>query len=142
MKAHFKDWDLTDYVDRFWYAEQYFNQVALDNYVASDRRYFEMKCFLNQKCLVYPIVFMTQENLFNLHYVFYEHKIAINYHVESKCLPFTKNASEMQKLCAKMMRLQDWEVLDLSEKEFRDWKTQEKVDNVKGWLKEAKEKQI
>ena len=41
-----------------------------------------------------------------------------------------------------MMRLQGWEVLDLSEKQFRDWKTQEKVDNVKGWLKEALDRQV
>ena len=28
------------------------------------------------------------------------------------------------------------------EKQFDDWKRDEKIENVKGWLKEAKEKQI
>jgi len=72
LKAHFPEWDIGEYIDRFYYAEQYFNQVQLDDYLTSDRKYFEMKCFLNQKCLVYPIVFMTLENLYNLHYVFHD----------------------------------------------------------------------
>jgi hypothetical protein len=25
LQAHFPDWDISEYVDRFWYAEQYFN---------------------------------------------------------------------------------------------------------------------
>jgi hypothetical protein len=32
--------------------------------------------------------------------------------------------------------------LDLTEKEFENWTFQERVDNIKGWLKAAKEKQI
>lgn len=27
LEAHFKDWDISSYVERFWYAEQYFNQA-------------------------------------------------------------------------------------------------------------------
>jgi len=46
------------------------------------------------------------------------------------------------KMPSKMLKLQDWEVLDLSEKDFKNWTTQEKIDNVKGWLKEAKARQI
>jgi len=39
-----------------------------------------------------------------------------------------------------VLKLHDWEVLDLAEEEFRDWKTADKVDNIKGWLQEAKNK--
>lgn len=81
LAAHFPEWDLSDYLDKFYYAERYFNQIQLDNYGHQIYKYTEMKSFLNQKCLVYPIVFMTLHNLFNLHYVFYDFKIAINYHV-------------------------------------------------------------
>lgn len=28
LKHHFKDWDLRDYIDKFYYAEQKFNQVS------------------------------------------------------------------------------------------------------------------
>jgi len=142
LQAHFPEWDISDFVDRFWYAEQYFNQVQLDDYLTSDFKYFEMKCFLNQKCLVYPIVFMTEHNLFNLHYVFYDQKIAINYHLEKMCRPFVKQPSELQKLPAKLLKHEGWEVLDLSEHDFKNWKHDEKIANVKGWLKEAKERQI
>lgn len=71
LQAKFPEWDLSDYVDRFYYAEKYFNQVQIDNYMTSDLRYLEIKSFMNQKCLVFPIVFMTEENLFNMHYVFH-----------------------------------------------------------------------
>ena len=100
-------------------------------------KYFEMKCFLNQKCLVYPINFMTLHNLFNLHYVFYDQKIAIQYHLESICRPFSKQPSEKQKL-TKLLKHEGWEILDLSEKDFKNWTREEKMENVKGWLKEAK----
>lgn len=142
LEAKFPEWDLADYVDRFWYAERYFNQVQLDDLATSDHSYQELKAFLNQKCLVYPIVFMTQHNLFNLHYVFYEQKIAINYHLDKMCPPFTKRPSELQKMASKLLKYQDWEILDLSEQEFRNWQTQEKIDNLKGWLREAKQRQI
>jgi poly-D-alanine transfer protein DltD len=48
----------------------------------------------------------------------------------------------MQKLPGKILRQQGWEVLDLSEKEFNSWFQDDKVSNVKGWLKEAKARQI
>ena len=72
LQHHHPSWDLSDYTDKFWYAEQYFNQIQFDNLMTSDDAYFRMKCFLNQKCLVYPICFMTVDNLFNMHYVFHE----------------------------------------------------------------------
>jgi len=64
--------DIEEYVDKFYYAERYFNQVQFDDMGVQDIKYFQMKSFLNQKCLVYPINFMTLHNLFNLHYVFYD----------------------------------------------------------------------
>ena len=81
---------------------------------------------------------MTLNNLFNLHYVFFDEKIAINYHLTTNCRPFSKEASEMQKMCSKLLKYQDWEILDLTEHEFKNWTRDEKIANVKGWLKEAK----
>jgi hypothetical protein len=46
----------------------------------------------------------------------------------------------MQKLPSKILKLEGWEVLDLSEKEFNDWLTPDKATNIKAWLKEAKER--
>jgi len=44
----------------------------MDHYMLKDIKYLQFKSFLNIKCLVYPTVFMTMHNLFNLHYVFYD----------------------------------------------------------------------
>lgn len=74
-----------------------------------------MKSFFNVKCLVYPIVFMSFENLFLLHYIFHDQKIAVNFHIKEMCMPFTKEPNELMKLPGKFLKLQGWEVLELSE---------------------------
>ena len=41
-----------------------------------------------------------------------------------------------------MLKHEGWEVLDLTEKEFNSWTYNERISNVQGWLREAKERQI
>jgi hypothetical protein len=48
----------------------------------------------------------------------------------------------MHKLAGKVLKHDGWEVLDLSQKEFKNWTYEERINNIKGWLKEAKERQI
>ena len=88
--------------------------MKFDDYYESDIEYTKFKAFLTGHCLVYPTAFVTIENLFNLHYVFYDHKIAINYHLNK----FTKSSdnlpSEMQKLSAKILKGEGWQIYDLS----------------------------
>jgi hypothetical protein len=63
---------------------------------------------------VYPISFQTVHNLFVLHFVFNEPKIAINFHLE-KFIPHERvEPTEMQKLSAKVLKNEGWEILDLS----------------------------
>ena len=72
LTKRFPEWDLHEYTESFYYADRYWNAAALDEYYRADFKYLEFKSFLNRKCLVYPICFMTLWNTFNLHYVFYE----------------------------------------------------------------------
>lgn len=72
LEKVFPDWKLSEYIDKFFYADRYFNPSAMDNYLMYDHKYIEFKGFLNRRCLVYPVAFMTLHNTFNLHYVFYE----------------------------------------------------------------------
>ena len=48
----------------------------------------------------------------------------------------------MQKLPANILKLEGWEVYDLSEKEFKTWNYDDRVANIKNWLKAAKQRQI
>lgn len=48
----------------------------------------------------------------------------------------------MQMLPSKILKLQNWEILDLTEEEFNSWTYDQRLANVQGWLKAAKEKQI
>ena len=140
MEHHFPKLDLDEYIDKFFYAERHFNQIQLEDVFLADNRFMEMKSFLNQKCLVYPTCQMTLHNLFGVHFAFFDEKIGINYHVKSNGKPFTHQPNEMQKLASKILKYEDWEIFDLSEVDFDDWKTNDKVGQVKGWLKEAKER--
>jgi hypothetical protein len=48
----------------------------------------------------------------------------------------------MQKLPSKIMKLEGWEILNLTEKEFKNWTYEERIDQIKGWLRAARERQI
>lgn len=85
---------------------------------------------------------MAKHNLFLLHYVFNDFKIAINFHLEKYIPSENTQPTEMQKLAQKVMKYEGWEILDLSQKEFKTWTYDERVQNVVGWVKEAKERQI
>ena len=50
--------------------------------------------------------------------------------------------SEMQKLPAKILKHDGWEIYDLSEKEFKSWDYNDRVKNIKDWLRAAKDRQI
>jgi hypothetical protein len=76
-----------------------------------------------------------------MHYVFNDQKIAINFHLE-KFTPSERpdKVTEMQKLSAKVLKQEGWEVLDLAEKEFKSWTYDQRIQNIQGWLREAKER--
>lgn len=59
MKHHFPTLDLTDFIDKFYYAENYFNVVKLDDNYERDKEYVNFKIFLTGHCLVYPIPFIS-----------------------------------------------------------------------------------
>ena len=86
LKHHFPEWELEDYIDKFYHAEQLFNVIKYEDFFESDPDYMQFKAFLHVNCLVYPTAFCVYHNLWLLHFVFHEHKIAINFHLDK----FTK----------------------------------------------------
>ena len=89
LQAKYKDAhaleNFQDFEDKLWHAERYFNVYKLEGYIESDKAYYNFKGFLNARCFVYPISFMTIHNLFLMHFVFNDQKIAINFHLEKFC---------------------------------------------------------
>jgi hypothetical protein len=86
LQHHFPEWDgdrevfgtfLSDYQDKFWHAEKYFNVIKLDDEYHKNSSYVDFRAFLTGHCNVYPTPFVTVHNLFNLHFVFYSQKIGI-----------------------------------------------------------------
>jgi hypothetical protein len=77
------------------------------------------------------VSFQTLQNLFTLHYVFNEQKIAINFHLKS-LVPWEKQMepTEMQKLPGKVLKQHGWEVLDLTEAYFNNWTYNQRIDNI------------
>lgn len=124
LQGKFKDGisNMQDFIDKQWHAERYFNVYKLEEYIERDTAYYNFKGFLNARCFVYPISFLTVNNLFLLHFAFPEPKIAINFHL-SKFIPTEggTGATEMQRLAAKVLKHEGWEILDLTEREFNSW---------------------
>ena len=54
IRQRFPDWNIEDYVDKFYNAEKYFNVTMMDDYFESDHRYSYFKAFLTGHCFVYP----------------------------------------------------------------------------------------
>ena len=95
LRQHFPEWDLEDYVDKFYNAERYFNVTKLDDLYESDIKYTEFRAFLQAHCHVYPNPFCGIDNLFTLHYVFWEQQIAINFHLNKLPRSSDSQPSEM-----------------------------------------------
>jgi hypothetical protein len=74
--------ELRDFVDKHWHAERYYNVHKLEEGIERDKAYYNFKSFLNARCFVYPVSFVTVHNLFLMHFVFAGLKIAINFHLE------------------------------------------------------------
>lgn len=117
------------------------NVVKLDDEYFKNQEYVDFRAFLTGHCNVYPTPFVTVHNLFNLHYVWWDKKIGINLHLDKFCKPDGK-ASELLKLSSKIMNLQGWEIMNLEQSEFKNWEYNDRVANVKAWLREAKQRQI
>ena len=73
-----------------------------------------------------------------MHYVFFDYKIAINFHLQELTKSSDSQPSEMQKLPGKIMKLEGWEIYELSEAEFKTWDYDDRVNNIKNWLRAAK----
>mmetsp|Transcript_9830 Transcript_9830/g.7404 ORF Transcript_9830/g.7404 Transcript_9830/m.7404 type:complete len:132 (+) Transcript_9830:97-492(+) len=130
--------DLRDYTDKFFYPERYYNTIAEEWNYSKDTRYIDFKTFLTAVCFVFPIPFVCIDNLFLLHYIFWDQKIAINFHLTDTLIHGKIQPTALLQLSSKLLKFKGWEIWDLSEAEFNDWTFDERVKNVKGWLKEAK----
>lgn len=73
--------------------------------------------------------------------MFPKQQVAIMFHLKKYSMKDGKS-SEMQKLAARVLRLHGFEVLDLDESEFKSWDYNKRVDEVKGWLRTARDRQI
>ena len=72
IKKYFPEMDVVDYVHKFWHPERYWNMLPKEEILEKEDTYYDFKQFLNAKCFLYPIPFMTLHNLFLLHYCFFD----------------------------------------------------------------------
>ena len=143
LEHHFPEHDqMIPYVDKFWHSERYFNAVQLEDYLEGDSAYWEFKMFLTTKIFVYPISFLTQHNLFLIHFAFNDYKLGINFHLNKFMNPQKPEPNEMQKLNSKILGYEGWKILDVGEKEFMDMYQNDRVKFFKDWLKANRDKQL
>jgi len=98
LKSVFPDQDFEKFAGKCWYAEQYFNVLMTEDNYHSDRSYEDFFVFLQAVCFVYPTPFVAINDLFMLHYVFHDMKIAINFHTKNFSKRDDEKASQKKKL--------------------------------------------
>jgi hypothetical protein len=61
--------------------------VKLDDEYHKNKEYVDFRAFLTGHCNVFPTPFVTMNNLFNIHFVFYAQKVAIQLHLKKFSKP-------------------------------------------------------
>lgn len=68
-----------DYIDKFWHAEQSFDTTRQSN-KEHEKEAHDFCKFLVKYCHCLPLERVNFHNLFHLDFVFFEKKIAFNFH--------------------------------------------------------------
>lgn len=89
-------------------------------------------------CHALPLTKVNFHNLLHLDFVFYEKKIALNFHTMANSPPKEMEPTPSQKLKSKIMKYEGWEIFDVSERYFETLNFQERVDLIVNWSKVAK----
>ena len=139
-----EEFNFFDFQDKFYGAEQYYNYVKNEKYYESDHRNFHFKSMLNVRHTIFPIPYIVYENMFIVHFPVEHKKIGFNLFFErdtvSKSHPIRIN--KLAQLHSRMMKLLDWEILDITWEKYISIGNQEARDKyIQTWFDEACEKQ-
>lgn len=134
--------DSYDLREKFYYAEQLYDYVKYEKvYENSD----EIKIFndiMRLRLIKDPITCLVKNNLLMIHFCFPEFNIGINIWNEKHLVPNVNgNAriNEQHLLHSKLLKMKNWEILDLNWEEFVKIGDQLKKDEfVHNWIETAK----
>jgi len=133
---------LDDFKDRFFGAEQYYNYVKNEELYEKDERNVHFKGILNKRLVIFPVPYVVYENMFMIHYTVEHRKIGFNLFFE-KDYVWKSNPVRITKLAeihSKMMRLDGWELLDISWDKYVSLGKQEARDKyIEDWYNQATE---
>jgi len=129
--------DLFDYKDRFFYAEQYYNYTKGEKFFLMDDRFIHFKTLLNVKLGLYPMISTCFNNLFIINFYWETRKIGINLHLDRDYVPKSDpiRINEHARMHSKMLKLNDWIILDLTWDEYMNIGNQDKRDEfIQNWF--------
>ncbi len=139
-----QEFDFFDFQDKFYGAEQYYNYVKNEKYYESDHRNFHFKSMLNVRHTIFPVPYVVFENLFIIHFTVEHKKIGFNLFFEKDTV-WKSNPIRINKLCklhSSMMKLLDWEILDITWEQYIGLGNQETRDKyIQTWFNNTCEKQ-
>ena len=150
LQGHFHNTlNLSRYIEEFWECEKYFNVDRISDIWHGVHEFESFGSWLVQNIQVIPTIFLTWNNLFNIHYAFKSQQVAIMLHRDQSLVAggetqgdTTFRANSLELLTAKVLRLHNWVVLDLTWREIQDNGFPWVLKLVRDFLKVARDKQV
>jgi len=128
--------------DKFYYAEQLYDYVKYERVYENSAEIQTFKDILTLRLIKDPITCLVKNNLIIVHFCFPEFKIGINLWNEKHLVPNVKDKmriNEHHLLHSKLLRMKNWEILDLNWEEFVKMGDQLKKDEyIHNWFENAK----
>lgn len=129
--------------EKFYYAEQLYDYVKYERIYEESDEIKTMKDILELRMIKDPITCLVKNNLTIIHFCFPEFKIGINVWNEKHLVPNTSGEkpriNEQHLLHGKLLRMKNWEIMDLNWEEFTNMGEQLKKDEfLHNWFENAK----
>ena len=128
--------------EKFYYAEQLYDFVKYEKVYGETDEVRILHDILRVRLLKEPITCLVKNNLLIMHFTFPQYKIGINVWTERNYVPKTNDKTRINEQCllhSKLLKMKQWDVLDLTWDELLNLGDQLKKDEfLHNWYENAK----
>jgi len=134
-------WEIDFFNQKLWWAERLKVAGVKENVFFDHEEYQNFLRILSTFKLE-QTVFYTFENTFQVHYAYPEMKIGIMLYLDKDMVPGTMRINESRLIPSKVLKLQGWEILDISYTQFIEMGRDNAIKYLKEWLTLASDIQV
>eukprot|EP00826_Nyctotherus_ovalis_P055165 TRINITY_DN7310_c0_g1_i7.p1 TRINITY_DN7310_c0_g1~~TRINITY_DN7310_c0_g1_i7.p1 ORF type:complete len:755 (+),score=208.02 TRINITY_DN7310_c0_g1_i7:73-2337(+) len=130
------EWDVSMLGQKLWWGERLKVAVVLEEDLFKHEEYSNfIRTFSSLR--LDPAMFYTYQNTFQVHLAFPEMKVGIMIHLDKDMVPETMRVNQSKLIPGRILKHQNWEILDISYKEFVEMGKKNALKYLKEWLELA-----